>query len=315
MTVACIRSKFGFCKFGNQCKDTHFSETCEKDNCSGNSCDKRHPVACYFYDRFGRCKFSVYCCYKHAKSKEKKQNDEIEKLRNDVFDIKKELKESKTEEKSFICEICDQGYKTEKKLRQHRSKNHEHGTTDLESSRKLQQEQGEEMRKLEDKVKQFETKESLLESRVKNLESYVLRLQEKFESEELNNYNPGTWDPEKTGWAIFDPIVRRKSMELKCDKCDYVGRNSARLEMHKEVKHTIICYLCGDRIFDTEDELSEHKLTVHENLDKVLTEEHFENLSESDYIGLKYGDSPRSKDVVKRYNLRQETLRKKKLKL
>ena len=47
---------------------------------------------------------------------------------------------------------------------------------------------------------------------------------------------------------------------------------------------------------------------VHENLDQVLTQEQFESLSESDLNTLRKNDTPRSRDVIKKYNLRQRKL-------
>ena len=60
--------------------------------------------------------------------------------------------------------------------------------------------------------------------------------------------------------------------------------------------------------FSTRDELIAHTLMVHENLDQVLTQEQFESLSESDLNTLRKNDTPRSRDVIKKYNLRQRKL-------
>ena len=57
MAVTCLRSKFDFCKFGNQCEKIHFIDICENGRCVGKQCDKRHPVVCFFFEKYGRCKF------------------------------------------------------------------------------------------------------------------------------------------------------------------------------------------------------------------------------------------------------------------
>ena len=124
--MICLRSKFGFCRFGQQCQMTHFSESCVEKSCTGNNCDKRHPIACIFFERFGRCKFGVFCAYRHDKSKEQIQQEEVNSLREEVDVLKKEIIKIKTEkENTFSCDYCDLTYKTEKKLRQHIGKKHE----------------------------------------------------------------------------------------------------------------------------------------------------------------------------------------------
>ena len=151
-----------------------------------------------------------------------------------------------------------------------------------------------------------------LETRVKHLEQFVLKLQETLEKQEAKKY--GTrWDPAEKGWSTLDPLVKRSSLELKCEKCDYVGRNSARLKTHIEVKHMHTCPNCdGYKLYKSEEELSEHTAMVHENLDEALTEEQFDNLNEDDLHILRFGgagDTPRTRDVDKKYTLRQRQLK------
>lgn len=127
MAVTCLRSKFGFCKFGNQCEKIHFIDICENGRCVGKQCDKRHPVVCFFFEKYGRCKFGNFCVYKHKKTKEQKIQEDFEKLKTEVADLKTELKEfvQKRDDLSFKCDYCDIKYSTEKKLRQHKMKKHE----------------------------------------------------------------------------------------------------------------------------------------------------------------------------------------------
>ena len=216
MTVPCIRSKFGFCKFGNQCLNTHFNVTCEKKNCTGRNCDKRHPAACYFYDMFGRCKFGTFCSYRHTKTKEQMHQEDFERLRNEVIDLKKKLKESKPEENSFKCDYCEHSYKTEKKLRQHKSRKHEGellNETDpiddccLENSRK-----------------------------VERLEKFVKRLQNKVEELELEQYKN---DTEFDG--TLESIVKRNSTKVSCIDCGFLAPNQSRLNLHIRREHYFFC--------------------------------------------------------------------------
>ena len=92
MAVECLRSKFGYCRLGNLCKNIHFS-ICEKISCAGTKCEKRHPVPCFYYNRFARCKFGEFCAYRHNKTKEQVLEEELETLRNEFNDMKKEIDE------------------------------------------------------------------------------------------------------------------------------------------------------------------------------------------------------------------------------
>ena len=160
MTVECLRSKFGYCRLGNICKNIHYSEICEKTCCAGTNCEKRHPVPCFYFNRFRRCKFGEFCAYRHNNTKEQGLQEELKILRTEFNDLKKEIHENKKKEKSFSCDNCDQVYTTEKKLRQHKIKKHE---VDLDNT-----------------VEESEWSE-IVQS-VKNLESKVTDLEEKAET-------------------------------------------------------------------------------------------------------------------------------------
>ena len=156
---------------------------------------------------------------------------------------------------------------------------------------------------------------SELENRVKNLETFVLTLQEKLESREKEDYHVRKWSPgpEGGGWTVLDPLVRRKSFEYQCDECEYIGRNSVRLKLHKEVKHMHYCTQCKpyeNQLFKTEEEFKTHNLMVHVNLEKVLTQEEFDNISENNLEVLRTGggDTPRRQDANKKYALRKKKL-------
>ena len=137
MSTICLSSKFGYCKFGNNCDKTHFKDKCENEQCSGHACFKRHPKECFFFKNFGRCKFGSYCSYNHKTTKEQKLMIEIEMMKSELntvkqnfkselTDLRKEVSESKkASEILFGCDYCDKKYTTEKKLRQHKTKKHE----------------------------------------------------------------------------------------------------------------------------------------------------------------------------------------------
>ena len=83
----CHYDKFGFCKYKDDCKRTHFSEECENLSSSKNmkTCFKRHPKSCKrFYS--GQCKFGKDRAYKHE---EQKQNEEQSLMIEKVKQIEK----------------------------------------------------------------------------------------------------------------------------------------------------------------------------------------------------------------------------------
>ena len=95
MTAVCLSFKFGYCKFQNNCEKTHLIDTCETPNCLGYKCNKRHPRECFFFRRFGRCKFGTFCSYAHPISKEVKLCEEVKDLKVEVLSLKDEMKEIK----------------------------------------------------------------------------------------------------------------------------------------------------------------------------------------------------------------------------
>ena len=89
-----MRSKYGFCKYGEKCDQIHFTDICEENDCNGKQCDKRHPVPCIYFEKFGQCKFGSYCTYKHSiKTEEENTKATIEKLTKDISDLKARNKE------------------------------------------------------------------------------------------------------------------------------------------------------------------------------------------------------------------------------
>ena len=173
----------------------------------------------------------------------------------------------------------------------------------------------------EHSIKEIEMKqkETKLETRIDNLERFVLKLQEQLEQKDAKVCVPERdYNPREAGWVKFDSLVRRDSHELKCEECDYVGRNSVRLKTHIEIHHRHMCELCTENIMDTlfktKEELVEHNRILHEATDQLLTDEEFENLSETNLECLRRSsaNTPKRQDFRERYNLR---LKQNKLKL
>ena len=249
-------------------------------------------------NKFGFCKFNQLCKFRHNNEKCDTRNCDEKKCE------KRHPRECWWYNKYNRCKFAYCAYS-------HKEKNDFKSKIE-ELERKIDQKNNEINAQIK-KISEIESrlKESDLEERVKQLEKFVLVLQEEIEMKEKNDHELGSWNPEKSGWAILDPLVRRPSLEIKCDQCDYVGRNSARLKAHMEVKHKHICRDCfWGKEFETKERLKEHQTMVHENQEQVLTNEEFENLNENDLKQIKDygGDTPRSRDIRKKYNLRQKQL-------
>ena len=94
---ACMYSKFGFCKFKDQCKRIHFKGKCEDaGGCKGVKVfPKRHPKLCKRYLTNGGCRFGSECSYQHAAKAEnpnvntKDLEKKVEVLENMVSEMAK----------------------------------------------------------------------------------------------------------------------------------------------------------------------------------------------------------------------------------
>ena len=49
----CMRNKFGYCKYGELCRNLHINDLCDSDSCDIRNCNKIHPYACKFYRDHG----------------------------------------------------------------------------------------------------------------------------------------------------------------------------------------------------------------------------------------------------------------------
>ena len=81
-SLVCRFNKFGYCKFGARCRHSHVNVTCTEANCDVDSCSRRHPAKCKFYERYGRCKFTEYCSYSHE------NNPQCSTLQDELYCVK-----------------------------------------------------------------------------------------------------------------------------------------------------------------------------------------------------------------------------------
>ena len=75
----CKHNQTGFCKFRNKCQKTHENTVCENtENCSEESCIKRHPKVCRNFNNNRNCRHKDQCAYKHIQhEKQTELNEQI----------------------------------------------------------------------------------------------------------------------------------------------------------------------------------------------------------------------------------------------
>ena len=90
---ACLYSKFGFCKFKDECKRQHYKQICEdSSSCKSiRSCPKRHPKVCKKYDADNECRFGEECSYQHKKSVKSLEQNKLKEMVKQMEIIIKEL--------------------------------------------------------------------------------------------------------------------------------------------------------------------------------------------------------------------------------
>ena len=59
-----------YCNFGKQCDKINFTYKCEMlEHFKEKYCHNGHPHACYYFEKYGNCKFYIFCSYKHFQRK------------------------------------------------------------------------------------------------------------------------------------------------------------------------------------------------------------------------------------------------------
>ena len=96
----CFFNKYGFCKNGNRCWKKHVKEICEKKECNGDGCMKKHPHECKYFRDYRRCKFSEFCAFDHTVH----EDPVVEELK--VLKAKLEAVEKEIENKNLQNQRC-----------------------------------------------------------------------------------------------------------------------------------------------------------------------------------------------------------------
>lgn len=218
MIVVCLRSKYGYCRHGHFCDKLHFTDICESPTCTGDKCDKRHPVTCYYYDNFGMCKFGEYCSYYHAKIDEKeceKESELKEKLfmENEIIKLKSEI----TTLESTVKEMSLQLKSMER----------------TENVEKADKHLVEKETQTEDTATEFKINAA---DKTVNEEDTDHRTNNADETLVENNY---TEKEDNVDQKSLDEIIRENS-KLKCDKCDQIFDTRKKLKKHQLKSHSRI---------------------------------------------------------------------------
>jgi len=91
--VQCKFNKFGFCKFREECHNSHKKEICGVLHCNEQDCDKRHPRPCRFYALYQSCKFGDDCAYLHKDNQRKAlESDTAAELENRIAATEERIK-------------------------------------------------------------------------------------------------------------------------------------------------------------------------------------------------------------------------------
>ena len=76
--VICLYNKFGYCKYGENCRRKHENRICHSENCHIEICSKRHPRKCRYFATYKYCKFNQYCRYSHCEIETEDRSDTSE---------------------------------------------------------------------------------------------------------------------------------------------------------------------------------------------------------------------------------------------
>ena len=111
----CKRNKFGYCKYGDMCRNMHVDQKCENPSCDVSMCIQRHPVRCKFYHKFNRCKFDP-CKYSHDQRNTDFKNlkeetaakfNEIENMLNHKNELEKKINDRGKKFQAFENKISE----------------------------------------------------------------------------------------------------------------------------------------------------------------------------------------------------------------
>ena len=133
----CKHFQTGYCKFREHCRKKHIIEMCQTQQCSSETCSKRHPKICKYFITF--CKFGDKCCYKHVATQSKSKTltdtknivaklnslkESINIISNQIVVLEKEIISIKKSPIIFKCDECGYEASSETVLKLHVTTKH-----------------------------------------------------------------------------------------------------------------------------------------------------------------------------------------------
>jgi hypothetical protein len=145
----CKHFQTGYCKFREHCRKQHINEMCQEELCTTQTCIKRHPKVCKYFNT--HCRFSDRCSYKLVTSRPHDNTGEIvakithlenciREMSLQIIILEKEINLSKKDSQNtstFKCDACCYEASSETVLKRHKTtknkqKTNEHSTPERE---------------------------------------------------------------------------------------------------------------------------------------------------------------------------------------
>ena len=257
----CKWNKFGYCKHGEMCRESHVKEICENSSCKIMCCLKRHPKQCKFFTSYKRCKFDP-CAFRHVEQTDsfeylKKENDVMLSKINDIDKSIKALEAKESETDNFIEKLIA----IEKKLEIFTNVRQDIHTKD-ETIDKLTKKVTEMENNLKDKddligdlvlrLKIVEDKQNTLEEEVDKVDHVIDITSESENPASVTIVNDSA--PSDLKVKVIESSEKSNVEKVfECDICTYKTKSENGLKIHKTKKHTYTCRCCNINFTDEAD--------------------------------------------------------------
>jgi hypothetical protein len=103
MAAICQFNQYGHCKFADRCDKFHNTVTCGSFPCVDNTCPKRHPRRCRYYDMYGRCSFAERCSFLHHDGRARVESEGFNAVVEDMAKVTEEIETLRMENTRLIA--------------------------------------------------------------------------------------------------------------------------------------------------------------------------------------------------------------------